>query len=220
VPERRPNVGRRTETRFTGSRKPATTQPLDPTADREASDGRDCGGRGSGRRTPQGGGIPGEPGRRTGGEIQWRRPNRQRDQTPEARPRRTSSRRQARVTGDPGSGTATRKGCRNDQPGREGHLRMHRIGAGFRGGCPPRVAMRSRRRAGCQSQEGMSRREAWTIAGRSSSEGRKPRERAGLKHTREIIAGGRRRSRQERQGRNVTRAGKAREWWLAVFGLR
>lgn len=95
---------------------------------------------------------------------------------------------------------------------------MHRIGAGIRGGCLPNVAMRSRRRAGCQSQEGMSRREAWTIAVRSSSEGRKPRERAGLKHTREIIAGGRRRSRQERQGRNVTREGKAREWWLAMLG--
>jgi hypothetical protein len=108
----------------------------------------------------------------------------------------------------------------NDQPGREGHLRMLRIGTGIRGGCLPFVAMRSRRHAGCQSQEGMSRREAWAIAVRSSSEGRKPRERAGLKHTREIIAGGRRRSRQERQGRNVTRAGKAREWWLAMFGLR
>jgi hypothetical protein len=106
----------------------------------------------------------------------------------------------------------------NDQPGREGHLRMLRIGTGIRGGCLPFVAMRSRRHAGCQSQEGMSRREAWAIAVRSSSEGRKPRERAGLKHTREIIAGGRRRSRQERQGRNVTRAGKAREWWLAMLG--
>lgn len=101
---------RRTETRFTGSRKPTATQPLDPTADREASDGRDCGGRGTGRRMPQGGGIPGEPGRRTGGEIQRRRPNRQRDQTPEARPRRTSVRRQARVTGEPGSGNGDPKG--------------------------------------------------------------------------------------------------------------
>lgn len=110
MPERRPNVVRCTETRFTGSRKPTTTQPLDPTADREASDGRDCGGRGTGRRMPQGGGIPGEPGRRTGGEIQRRRPNRQRDQTPEARPRRTSIRRQARVTDDPGSGNGDPKG--------------------------------------------------------------------------------------------------------------
>jgi len=221
VPERRPNVVRRTETRFTGSRKPLATQPLDPTADREASDGRDCGGRGNGRRTPQGGKIPGEPGWRTGGEIQRRCPNRQREETPEARPRRTSSRRQARVTDDPGSATANRKGrrIRSTEPGRASS------DAHDRHGYPGRRIRReqpegSKRQAGCQSQEGTPRRETWAIAVRSSSEGKKPRERAGLKYTREVIAGARRWSRQERQGRNMTRAGKARGWWLAVDGLR
>jgi hypothetical protein len=85
---------------------------------------------------------------------------------------------------------------------------------------PPHTVFGPRRHAGCQSQEGMSRREASAIVVRSSSEGKKPRERAGLKHIREIRAGARRRSRLERQGRNKTRTGKVRGWWLARIGLR
>jgi hypothetical protein len=47
-----------------------------------------------------------------------------------------------------------------------------------------------------------------------------PRGRARLRHTGEIATGGRRRGRQERRGRNVTRRRQLREWWLVAVGLR
>jgi hypothetical protein len=47
-----------------------------------------------------------------------------------------------------------------------------------------------------------------------------PHERAWLKKTREIATGARRRSRQERQGRNKTRRRQLRGWWLVTIGLR
>jgi hypothetical protein len=47
-----------------------------------------------------------------------------------------------------------------------------------------------------------------------------PHERAWLKNTREIATGARRRSRQERQGRNKTRRRQLRERWLVTIGLR
>jgi hypothetical protein len=125
-----------------------------------------------------------------------------------------------RRSGDPGSGTATRKGCRERSTGPCRASADVSNRRGIRGGTSAARDFRVATACRCQSQEGMSRREASTIAVRSSSEGKKPRERAGLKHIREIGAGARRRSRQERQGRNLTRAGKVREWWLVPVGLR
>jgi len=70
-----------------------------------------------------------------------------------------------------------------------------------------------------QSQEGRLRREAKAILVVSSSEGRTPRARL-VENARETRTGAMRRSRQERQGRNMTRRRQLRGWWLVQVGLR
>jgi len=70
-----------------------------------------------------------------------------------------------------------------------------------------------------QSHEGKLRRKARAIPVRSSSEGRTPRARP-VEITGEITTGARRRGRQERRGRNMTRRRQLRGWWLVVVGLR
>jgi len=47
-----------------------------------------------------------------------------------------------------------------------------------------------------------------------------PRERAGLKHVRETIEGGKRRGPSKGRGRHVTRGRQARGWLLLMEGLR
>lgn len=101
----------------------------------------------------------------------------------------------------PKGGGRVRARCRGDEPRRR-----------------PLVMRRKRRRAS-QSQEGRSGREAGRSLHGQALKG-EPRERARLKNTGEIIAGARRRGTQEVRGRNMTRAGKVRERWLALIGLR
>jgi len=148
-------------------------------------------------------------------------PTRQGEETPAARPRRTycperggdhrravhdPERREFREEPDDNRITALKP---KGQGGRCGPGRRE----------PPNGDAVRLRDAASQSQEGMLRREAKAILVVSSSEGRTPRARlAG--NTREIATGAKRRSRQERQGRNKTRRRQLREWWLVTIGLR
>jgi hypothetical protein len=88
-----------------------------------------------------------------------------------------------------------------------------------RGGEPPvgiadrvRNAIANRRKGSCVERRVQS------LSGQALKG--KPRGRARLKHAGEIATGARRRGRQERRGRNLTRRRQLREWWLVARRLR
>jgi hypothetical protein len=125
------------------------------------------------------------------GEIPTRGASRRRDQAPAARPRSRK-----RPVPAPGASVLARSRV------------PERFGAkGPRGG---RVR---------QSQEGRRTSRGVPIFGRSCPGGRNPVSAPGG-DTGETAMGARRRGRQERRGRNVTRRRQLREWWLVAGGLR